>query len=82
MGEVSQKLDKLNRQDNVAATTDIRNQGVKFLTPSDNAIAELESLIGPANQRLMETGKLTPQMVETLERLLAEYRQTHAAEAH
>ena len=81
MGKVTQQLDKLNRHDNVAATEAIRKQGIEFLTPNAAAIAELESLIGPANQRLMETGKLTKNMVETLERLLTEYRQQSATAA-
>lgn len=74
MGKVSKKLDKLNREDNVAATEAIHNQGVTFLMPSEAAIDELKNLIGPANQRLIETGKLSQPMVARVEQLLKEYR--------
>jgi len=74
MGRVTKKLDQRNREDNIAAMAAIKNQGVEFIQPTPEAIAELERLIDPANERLMATGKLSAKGVAELEQHLADYR--------
>ena len=76
MSVVTQKLDALNRQDNIAAMAAIQNQGVEVIKPADSVVSELESLIVPANKKLMATGKLSESSVSDLERYLTDYRST------
>lgn len=74
MERVNSELDRLNRQDNIKAMEALRNQGINFIQLSDEAVAELKGLIEPANQNLINSGKLTPELVEMMEKHLADYR--------
>ncbi len=82
MGRIFRELDRLNREDNVNALEALRKQGVEFIKPSGE---ELEKWYADAREipkRLVNAGKLSQDMVNTLENLLKDYRskQPHAHE--
>ncbi len=74
MGGVIAEIDKKSRQDNVAATQAIYNQGIKKIELTADAVAELQDLISSANDNLIKTGKVTPSLVEELDKLILTFR--------
>jgi len=74
LSRVSEKLDKLAREDNIKAMEAIKKQGIKIVTPTEEASRELAELIAPANHRLTKSGKLSEVSVQHLEKHLNDYR--------
>jgi len=74
MGRVFRELDRLNRQDNVKALEALRKQGIKFIKPSAQALEKWCHDAEAVPKRLIQTGKLSQRMVNTLESLLKDYR--------
>jgi len=74
MGDAIQEIEKRNRTDNVAAIEAIKNQGIEFIKPSEQAATELRELITGANQQLTKTGKLSQHAVDKLNQQLAQLR--------
>lgn len=74
MGRIFRELDALNREDNVKALEALRNQGVEFIKPSDEALKKWYADAREVPKRLINTGKLSQEMVITLENLLKAYR--------
>jgi TRAP-type C4-dicarboxylate transport system substrate-binding protein len=80
MGRIFRELDRLNREDNVNALEALRKQGVEFIKPLAGAMEEWYRDAEAVPKRLIRAGKLSQGMVNTLERLLKDYRskQLHA----
>lgn len=76
MGRIFQELDRLNRADNVKALEALRKQGIEFVKPSAELLAEWYHDASAVPERLIQRGRLSPEMVDKLERLLKEYRFT------
>ncbi|MBW2246784.1 MAG: TRAP transporter substrate-binding protein DctP [Deltaproteobacteria bacterium] len=74
MGRIFRELDSLNREDNVKALEALRNQGVKFIKPLDEAMEKWYHDAEAVPRQLIRAGKLSQDMVNTLERLLKDYR--------
>jgi len=74
MGRIFRELDRLNREDNVKALGALRKQGVKFIKPSAQALEKWCHDAEEVPKRLILSGKLSQGMVNTLERLLKDYR--------
>ncbi len=74
MGRIFRELDSLNRKDNVKALEALRKQGVKFIKPLDEAMKKWYHDAEAVPKRLIRAGKLSQDMVNTLERLLKDYR--------
>ncbi len=74
LGEVTGKLDKLNRRDNISAFAALKNQGIEMIKPSEAAIAELKHLIQPSNNELISKGHISTDRVKRLQQLLDQYR--------
>ena len=74
MGRIFRELDRLNRADNVKALEALRKQGVEFIKPSAEPLVEWYQYAAAVPKRLVQTGRLSPQMVNNLESLLKEYR--------
>jgi TRAP-type C4-dicarboxylate transport system substrate-binding protein len=74
MGRVFQELDQLNRQDNVKAREALRTQGIEFVKPDDDALKQWYDNAAAIPERLVKAGKLSREMVNTLESLLEDYR--------
>ena len=74
MGRIFRELDSLNRKDNVKALEALRKQGVKFIKPLDEAMEKWYHDAEAVPKRLIRAGKLSQDMVNTLETLLKDYR--------
>lgn len=74
LGEVTDKLDKLNREDNVSALEALKNLGIEVIKPTDAAIAELTHLVQPSNAELIKNGRISTERVTRLQQLLDQYR--------
>jgi TRAP-type C4-dicarboxylate transport system substrate-binding protein len=74
MGRIFHELDRMNREDNVKALEALRNQGVKFIKPLAKAMEKWYHDAEAVPKRLIRAGKLSRDMVNTLERLLKDYR--------
>ena len=74
MGNVFKDLDRRNREDNIKAMEALHKQGIKFIKPSPDAFKEWFKDASEVPRRLVETGRLSQEMVDTLESLLKEYR--------
>ena len=68
------EIDRQNRADNIKAMAALRNQGIKFITPSPEALAELREYSGKVPRHLIETGRFSPGIVNVLEDELNAYR--------
>ncbi len=74
MAETFRKLDRRNREDNVAALEALKGQGVEFVQPSDAALEDWRARAETVPDRLVAAGRLSPEAVAMLEAALAEYR--------
>ncbi len=74
MGAVFKALDRRNREDNIKALETLRNQGIEFIRPSAEAMKIWLKDASEVPKRLVETDRLSQEMVETLGNLLKEYR--------
>jgi TRAP-type transport system periplasmic protein len=74
MGRIFHELDSLNRKDNVKALEVLRNQGVEFIKPLDDAMEKWYADARAVPERLINAGKLSQGMVNILENLLNDYR--------
>jgi TRAP-type C4-dicarboxylate transport system substrate-binding protein len=72
MGRVFQEIDRQNREDNVKAMEALRNQGIEFITPSDEALKEWYEKASAVPEQLVKTGKISGEMFNTLEKLKIE----------
>lgn len=79
MQRVTREVDQRARQDNLAALEAMRKRGIEFITPSEDAIAGLREVIANANRNLITSGKMSAQIVETLDAHLARFRAQGAA---
>lgn len=78
MGRVFRDLDRLNRQDNVKALEALRKQGIEFIKVPDESLVQWTKDASAVPRRLIETGRLSREIVDTLEKLLKEYRAKHS----
>jgi len=78
MGRVFRDLDRLNRQDNVKALEALRKQGIEFVKVPPESLVEWLNDASAVPRRLIETGRLSREMVDTLENLLKDYRSKHS----
>ncbi len=74
MGRIFRDLDRINREDNVKAREALRKQGIKFIKVPDESLTKWYKDASAVPRQLIETGKLSQGMVDTLETLLQDYR--------
>jgi TRAP-type C4-dicarboxylate transport system substrate-binding protein len=74
MDRVCTQMDELNREDNQAALDAMRNQGITFIEPKPEAVAELKDLVVTANKNLIESGGVPPDLVHTMDKYLQTFR--------
>lgn len=74
MGDVFKALDRRNREDNIKALETLANQGIEFVKPSPEALKIWRQDASEVPKRLVESGKLSQEMVDTMGNLLKEYR--------
>ncbi len=80
MGRVFKELDQLNRQDNVKAKEALRKQGIEFVKPDAGGLKQWYGNAAAIPERLVKAGKLSREMVNTLESLLKDYRSKHGSQ--
>jgi len=78
MNRVFRDLDRINRQDNIKALETLNKQGIEFVQIAPEDLAKWYEDASAVPKRLIENGKLSQDMVDTLEGLLKEYRSTQA----
>jgi len=78
MGRVFREIDRRNREDNVKALETLRKQSIQFVKPSAKALKEWSSMTSVVSKRLIDTGKLSEGILNTLDGILGEYRSQHA----
>ncbi len=74
MGGVFKVLDRRNREDNIKAIEALHKQGIEFIKPSPEALKKWREDASEVPNRLVKAGRLSQEMVDTLEKLLKEYR--------
>ncbi len=74
MNKVFKALDRRNRQDNIKAVEALRKQGIEFIKPSPEALKKWCEDASEVPNRLVKAGRLSQELVDTLESLLKEYR--------
>ena len=74
MGRVFKELDQRNREDNIKALETLRKQGIEFVKPSAEALKKWCQDASEVPKRLVESDRLSQEMVDTLESLLKDYR--------
>lgn len=74
MGRAFNEIDQQNRIDNGKALEALRTQGIVFIKPPEDMRAEWQAKAGAVAERLIESGKLTREIVSRLEGHLSSYR--------
>jgi len=74
MGSVFKALDRRNREDNIKAMDALHQQGIQFVKPSSEALKKWRQDASEVPKRLVETGRLSQEMVDTLGNLLRDFR--------
>ena len=78
MGRIFREMDRQNRLQNSNATDALKNQGIKFLTPSTEALQELYAKAAGVSKRMIETSRFSPQLIKALDTHLKAYRSGQA----
>jgi TRAP-type C4-dicarboxylate transport system substrate-binding protein len=74
MGRVFGEIDRQNRENNVKAREALRKQGIQSVKPTGEALDELYSKGSEVWKRLVETGRLSPDLTSALEDYLDDHR--------
>ncbi|GBC63354.1 C4-dicarboxylate ABC transporter [Desulfonema ishimotonii] len=74
MGGVFREIDRQNRLDNVKALEALKKQGLRFIRPSDQEMAEWRRRAAEVPKRLIRSGRFSQQMVDLLEDRLRAFR--------
>jgi TRAP-type C4-dicarboxylate transport system substrate-binding protein len=74
MGRMFREVDRQIQKDNVQALEALRNQGIKFISPSAKDLDEWYAATSDVPDRLIKAGKLSRGMLNTLEGHLSDFR--------
>lgn len=77
---ISKSFDRLNKQNwknNLKAKQALKQQGIKFLTPNKQELAEMRQLADTVTRKLTKEGIFIGSMVKDVDNILAAYRKTH-----
>jgi len=77
MGDVFQRLNRINREDNRKAYEALKQQGIEFVRPTETEIAEWRAGAERAVAKLVKEGYLHQPIIDTFRGYLAEYRASH-----
>ena len=73
MTRVSMEIDIKNRQDDLKAVETLKKRGIKFVTPSEEAMKGWRETGQNASREMVKSGVLPPAMVDELDALLDEF---------
>jgi len=74
MRRVFRNIDRQNRKDNISALEILRKQDIQFVKASNESLEEWYTKASTVSDRLITTGRLSRDIVDTLEKHLKEYR--------
>ena len=74
MGQVFSDIDQQNRKDNKSAFAAIQSQGVEMVKPDQEQIEEWRGFAEAARLRLIKSGKISNEIVQTVDRHLNDFR--------
>jgi TRAP-type C4-dicarboxylate transport system substrate-binding protein len=74
MGQVFNDIDQQNRKDNKSAFAAIQSQGVEMIKPDQEQIEEWRGFAEAARLRLIKSGKISNEIVQTVDRHLSDFR--------
>ena len=77
MGRWFKEIDKENMESNSKALDALKNQGIEFLRPDDEAMAEWREKGTSATEDLIKSGRFSKGIIEILQKNLNDYRQAH-----
>ena len=74
MGSIFQEIDAKNEKDNMSALEALKANGVIFVEPTTDQLAEWKKRSVAAKQRMVQSGKISEKMLQEVDKLLADYR--------
>ena len=74
MGRIFRQFDMENREDNIKAIEVLRKQGIQFVKPDTKTRDEWNLIASQISRRLIDSGRISREIVNTLQRNLADYR--------
>ena len=74
MGQVFSDVDQQNRKDNKSAFAAIQSQGVEMVKPDQEQIEEWRGFAEAARLRLIKSGKISNEIIQTVDRHLNDFR--------
>jgi TRAP-type transport system periplasmic protein len=74
MDQVFERLEKINRQDNINATEALKTQGIKVITPDPEEVKRWKKLSQKSIQKIMDKDGIDKKLVQEMNRLLSEIR--------
>lgn len=74
MGQVFSDIDQQNRKDNKSAFAAIQSQGVEMVKPDQEQIEEWRGFAEAARLRLIKSGKISNEIIQTVDRHLYDFR--------
>ena len=77
--DIFKELDAINRKDNIAALEALKNRGIQIKKPDGKTLQEWYTLAEAASQRLVDTGEISPEILQIFEQHLAEFRNKESA---
>jgi len=77
MSRIYKQFDRENRKDNIKALEALRKQGIKFVIPDDKTGEEWKELALKVTGKLINSGKISQEIVNTLQNNLEDYRSNH-----
>ena len=73
------KLDKINRKDNIEALKALKSQGIDFVELSEDTVAIWKNGVANIPEQLIENGRLSKDIFDSLTEHLKNYRSSHAS---
>lgn len=72
--ETFREIDSQNKKDNIAALNALRNQGIEFIKPTKEQRKEWHHNVDLAEKKLIESGKLSQEAVNLLNKHIKDFR--------
>ena len=74
MTQVMKQIDQQNRSENIKAMQVLQNQGIKIVNIEPDELANWRKIAAGVSDRMVTAGKLSPQIVELLEKHLEDFK--------
>jgi TRAP-type C4-dicarboxylate transport system substrate-binding protein len=74
MSRIYSQFDRENRKDNIKALEALRKQGIEFVMPDDRTLEEWKGIALEVTGNLIDSGGISQEIFNTLQRNLAAYR--------